>query len=112
MKKVTLFGGALIVPLLSAPAMAADFYALSSLTSTPTSISNLELSEVEGGAYCTNIFADSGGGVALCAEVWSHFFTRDRVDSDGRISTSHSEAHFYVANENPITGANFLQAVN
>ncbi len=110
MKKVTIFGAALIVPLLSAPAMAADFYALSSLTSAPTSISNLELSEVEGGAFCTNILADSRGGVTLCAEVWSHFFTRDRVAPMS--PTNHSEAHFYVANELPITGAQFLQVIN
>ncbi len=110
MKKVTLFGGALIVPLLSAPAMAADFYALSSLTSAPTSISNLELSEVEGGAFCTNNFADSRGGVTLCAAVWSDFFTFDRLAP--RNPTNHSQAYFFVANEIPVTAAQFLQVVN
>jgi len=93
MKKLALIGSAL---LLSSTAMAADFQALSVLGSTPVQLQDSELATTEGGAYCTVPDAaasnDNPGGVALCGEIGG---------AQG--------AHFSVANDAPVTGANFLQ---
>ncbi|MEE9398575.1 MAG: hypothetical protein V3V31_16370 [Methylococcales bacterium] len=98
MKKVTLLGSALTVAMLSAPAMAADFQALSGVQAAPAPIQDAELSATEGGATCDVATVDSAGGVALCAWVVS--------------GASGGTASFTVANELPVTGAQFLQVVN
>jgi hypothetical protein len=93
MKKLALIGSAL---LLSSTAMAADFQALSVLGSTPVQLQDSELATTEGGAFCMVPDASAGngnaGGVALCGEIGG---------AQG--------AHFSVANDAPVTGANFLQ---
>jgi hypothetical protein len=95
MKKVTL-GSALAVAMLSSTAMAADFHALGEIKAAP--VQDTELSATEGGATCDVATVDSAGGVALCAWVVS--------------GASGGTASFTVANELPVTGAQFLQVIN
>jgi hypothetical protein len=95
MKKLALIGTAL---LLSSTAMATDFQALTVLQgATPVQLQDSELATTEGGAFCTVPLASAGngnaGGVALCAEIGG----------------TTQGAHFAVANDAPVTGANFLQ---
>jgi len=98
MKKVTLLGSSLAVALLSAPAMAADFHALTGVQAAPAPIQDVELSATEGGATCDATTVGSAGGVALCAFLSS--------------GASGGTAQFTVANELPVTAAQFLQVVN
>ena len=99
MKKVIL-GSALAVVTLSCTAMAADFHALGEIQTAP--VQDRELSTTEGGAVCASSpeggTVTSQGGVALCAWVVS--------------GASGGTASLTVANELPITGAQFLQVVN
>ncbi len=95
MKKVTL-GSALAVAMLSSTAMAADFHALGEIKAAP--VQDTELSATEGGATCDATTVGSAGGVALCAFLSS--------------GASGGTAQFTVANELPITAAQFLQVVN
>ncbi len=95
MKKVTL-GSALAVAMLSSTAMAADFHALGEIKAAP--VQDTELSATEGGATCDATTVASAGGVALCAHITS--------------GASGGTASFTVANELPITAAQFLQVVN
>ncbi len=96
MKKLALIGTTLSIALLSSTAMATDFQALTALGSTPVQLQDSELATTEGGAFCSVPDAAAGngnaGGVALCAEIGG---------AQG--------AHFSVANDAPVTGANFLQ---
>ncbi|MEE9395974.1 MAG: hypothetical protein V3V31_03065 [Methylococcales bacterium] len=98
MEKITLLDSALVLTLLSGTAMAADFQALTGVQATPTPIENAELSAIEGGAVCDAHYAGSAGGVVLCAWLVS--------------GASGGTASFTVANELPVTGAQFLQVVN
>ncbi len=98
MEKITLSGSALVLGLLSGTAMAVDFQALTGVQATPTPIENAELSAIEGGATCDATTVSSAGGVALCAFLAS--------------GASGGTASFTVANELPITGAQFLQVIN
>ncbi|MEE9424114.1 MAG: hypothetical protein V3V18_03955 [Methylococcales bacterium] len=104
MKKIILQGSLLATVLMSGAAMATDFHALTGVQAAPTSIENAELSAIEGGATCSyNGFVAGGivaseGGVALCAFLAS--------------GASGGTASFTVANELPVTGAQFLQVVN
>ncbi len=98
MKKITLLGSALAVGLLSTSAMAADFHALSGLQAAPAPVNDVELSTTEGGATCDFTAVSSAGGVALCAVLSS--------------GASGGTAAFTVANELPVTAAQFLQVVN
>ena len=99
MKKVTLLGSALTVAIMSAPAMAADFYALSVFHgATPTALQDSELATTEGGATCNTatVFGSTAsngnpGGVCLVGDIGG---------AQG--------ASFAVANDAPVTGANFL----
>ncbi len=95
MKKVTL-GSALAVAMLSSTAMAADFHALGEIKAAP--VQDTELSATEGGATCDATTVGSAGGVALCAFLSS--------------GASGGTAQFTVANELPVTAAQFLQVVN
>ncbi len=97
MKKLILLGTTLSVALLSSAAMATDFQALTVLQgAAPVALQDSELATTEGGAFCTVPDASAGngnpGGVALCGEIGG---------AQG--------AHFAVANDAPVTGANFLQ---
>jgi hypothetical protein len=96
MKKITMLGSALAVGLLSSSAMAADFHALSGVQAAP--VTDVELSTTEGGASCDASEVGSAGGVALCAFLVS--------------GASGGHAEFTVANELPVTGAQFLQVIN
>lgn len=91
MNKSILLGSALAVAL-SAPAMAADFHALKGLQGA--SLAPLQdgvLATTEGGAACSFAEASNeGGGVCL-------------------LSALPFAAFFSVANELPVTAANFLQ---
>ncbi|MDQ3564457.1 MAG: hypothetical protein M3436_10055 [Pseudomonadota bacterium] len=91
MNKSILLGSALAVAL-SAPAMAADFHALKGLQGA--SLAPLQdgvLAATEGGAACDFTTASTdGGGVCL-------------------LSALPNAAFFSVANELPVTAANFLQ---
>ncbi len=89
--KTTLLGGALAVAL-SAPAMAGDFHALNGLQgATPAPLQDGVLAATEGGAACDFTLATTdGAGVCLLAALPSGAF-------------------FSVANELPVTAANFLQ---
>ncbi|MEE9424510.1 MAG: hypothetical protein V3V18_05980 [Methylococcales bacterium] len=91
-------GSALAVGLLSSTAMAADFHALSGVQAAPAPVQDTELSATEGGASCDFSEVASGGGVALCAYLES--------------GASKGTAKFTVANELPVTAAQFLQVVN
>ncbi len=97
MKKITL-GSTVAVALLSSTAMAADFHALSGVQAAPAPIQDTELSATEGGATCDNTTVASAGGVALCAFLAP--------------GASKGTAQFTVANELPVTAAQFLQVVN
>lgn len=98
MKKGTLFGSALTLILSTAPVMATDFYALSVLHgASPIALQDGELASTEGGATCSSAggsTADNGnaGGVCLVSDIGG---------TQG--------ASFAVANDAPVTGANFLQ---
>lgn len=97
MKKLALIGTALSVALLSSTAMATDFQALTVLQgASPVALQDSELATTEGGAFCNVPAAAAAngnpGGVALCAELGGG-----------------QGAHFSVANDAPVTGANFLQ---
>jgi hypothetical protein len=94
MKKT--LGSVLAIGLLSGTAMAADFHALGEIKAAP--VQDVELSTTEGGATCDVATVSSDGGVALCAWVVS--------------GASGGTASFTVANELPVTGAQFLQVVN
>lgn len=97
MKKVTLFGSALAVALLSGPAMAADFHALTVLQTAPAALQDSELATTEGGADCSSAggsTATNGGSGGVC-------LVGDIGGAQG--------ASFAVANDAPVTGANFLQ---
>jgi hypothetical protein len=96
MKKIILQGSLLATVLLSSAAMAADFHVLGEIQAAP--IQDTELSATEGGATCDYTTAGSSGGVALCAFLVS--------------GASGGTASFTVANELPVTGAQFLQVVN
>ena len=99
MKKSTLFGSALAIGLASGPVMSADFYALSVVQgAAPVAMQNGELAATEGGATCDFTTVASAGGVALCAFLLS--------------GASGGTASFTVANELPVTAAQFLQVVN
>lgn len=97
MKKTTLLASALGIALSSAPAMAEDFHALSVLHAAPAPMQDTELAATEGGATCdtgtgqtaTN---ENPGGVCLTSGIGG---------AQG--------ASFAVANNAPVTGANFLQ---
>ncbi|MEE9339348.1 MAG: hypothetical protein V3U87_14835 [Methylococcaceae bacterium] len=96
MKNLILIGTTLSVALLSSTAMATDFQALTVLQgATPVALQDSELATTEGGATCSVPGARAGngnpGGVALCSEIGG---------AQG--------AHFAVANDAPVTGANFL----
>lgn len=95
MKKVTL-GSTVAVAMLSSTAMAADFHALGEIQAAP--VQDSELSATEGGASCNFEEVGSAGGVALCAYLMS--------------GASGGTAKFTVANELPVTAAQFLQVVN
>jgi hypothetical protein len=105
--KATKFKKTLLVSLFAASiptgsVMAADnFRALNNLQATPTPLHNDVLAHTEGGAVCQagDAFAAvngglSGGGVALCSELGG---------KTGVIIA--------VANELPVTGANFLGVI-
>ena len=96
MKKT--LGSVLAIGLLSGTAMAADFHALSGVQAAPAPVNDVELSTTEGGASCDGSEVGSAGGVALCAHLKS--------------GASGGEAWFTVANELPVTGAQFLQVIN
>ena len=97
MKKVTILGGALAVALLSSTAMAADFYALSVLQgASPTALQDSELATTEGGATC----ADAGGSTASNGNPGGVCLVSTIGGGQG--------ASFAVANDAPVTGANFL----
>ncbi len=98
MSKKTLLGGAVAVALTSAPVFAQDFHALSVLQATPAQMQDSELASTEGGATCDATTVGSAGGVALCAFLSS--------------GASGGTAQFTVANELPVTAAQFLQVVN
>ncbi len=89
--KTTLLGSALAVAL-SAPAMAGDFHALAGLQgATPAPLQDGVLAATEGGATCDFQTATTdGAGVCL-------------------LSALPFAAFFSVANELPVTAANFLQ---
>ncbi len=108
MKKLALIGTTLSISLLSSISMATDFQALTALQGPSLiALQDSELATTEGGAFCSRLGASTGngnpggsnsasngnhGGVALCAELGG---------AQG--------AHFAVANDAPVTGANFLQ---
>jgi hypothetical protein len=94
MKKT--LGSVLAIGLLSGTAMAADFHALGEIKVAP--VQDVELSATEGGATCDAATVDSAGGVALCSFLVS--------------GASTGTASFTVANELPVTGAQFLQVIN
>lgn len=94
----TLLGSALAAAMLSGTAMAADFHALSGVQQAPAPVQEQELSATEGGATCDATTVGSAGGVALCAFLSS--------------GASGGTAQFTVANELPVTAAQFLQVVN
>jgi hypothetical protein len=97
--KTTMLGSALAVTLLAAPAIAEDFHALKGLQgATPAPLQDGVLATTEGGATCDATTVDSLGGVALCAFLVS--------------GASGGAAAFTVANELPVTAAQFLQVVN
>ncbi len=98
MKKIILQGSLLATVLMSGATMATDFQALTGVQAAPTPIENAELSAIEGGAVCDAHYAGSAGGVVLCAWLVS--------------GASGGTASFTVANELPVTGAQFLQVVN
>ncbi len=98
MKKLTLLGSALSIALLSATAMAGDFQALTVLQGvSPVALQDSELATTEGGAICSSAGGSSAGnenpgGVCLVGDIGG---------AQG--------ASFAVANDAPVTGANFLQ---
>ncbi|MGH8605857.1 MAG: hypothetical protein ACREX9_00035 [Gammaproteobacteria bacterium] len=89
--KTTLLGSALAVAL-SGPAMAGDFHALAGLQgASPAPLQDEALAATEGGATCDFATATTtDGGVCL-------------------LSALPFAAFFSVANELPVTAANFLQ---
>lgn len=98
MRKGTLIGSAITIILSSSPLMAADFYALSVLHgAAPLAIQDSELATTEGGATC----ASAGGSTASNENPGGVCLTSDIGGSQG--------ASFAVANDAPVTGANFLQ---
>jgi hypothetical protein len=97
--KTTLLGSALAVALSAGSVIAAeDFHALAGLQATPAPLQDGVLATTEGGATCDATTVDSAGGVALCAFLTS--------------GASGGAAAFTVANELPVTAAQFLQVVN
>lgn len=92
MIKITLLGSALAVALSAAPAMAADFHALGGLQGTsPAPLQDEVLAATEGGATCVlDSATTTDGGVCLLAAL-------------------PNAAFFSVANELPVTAAQFLQ---
>ncbi|MEE9395392.1 MAG: hypothetical protein V3V31_00120 [Methylococcales bacterium] len=99
MKKSLLLSSALTVALVSVPAVAGEFYAMSTWNgSTPAPLQDAELSATEGGASCsTPVLGSVTGGVPLCAWIVS--------------GISGGEAHFAVGNALSVTVGDFLQVV-
>ncbi len=98
MKKLALIGATLSIALLSSTAMAADFQALTVLQGvSPVALQDSELASTEGGAFCSSAGGsmagnENSGGVCLVGDIGG---------TQG--------ASFAVANDAPVTGANFLQ---
>ncbi len=92
MIKTTLLGSALAVALSAAPAMAEDFHALKGLQgAAPAPLQDGVLATTEGGATCNfgEASTETGGVCLLAALPFAAFFS--------------------VANELPVTAAQFLQ---
>lgn len=100
MKKLALIGTAFSVALLSSTAMAADFQALTVLQGvSPVALQDSELASTEGGATCNTATVygsqatnGNAGGVCLVSDIGGG-----------------QGASFSVANDAPVSGANFLQ---
>ena len=103
MEKIILSSSAMVIALLSSTTTAGDFHALSAVQTVPTSIQNQELSMIRGGATCNFTTVSSAGGVALCGDIGG---------AQGANGSTSSTASFTVANEFPVTGAQFLQVIN
>ncbi len=98
MKKLALIGTTLSIALLSSTAMAADFQALTVLQGvSPVALQDSELASTEGGADCSS----AGGSTATNGGPGGVCLVGDIGGAQG--------ASFAVANDAPVTGANFLQ---
>ncbi|MCK5831312.1 MAG: hypothetical protein KAH20_13540 [Methylococcales bacterium] len=98
MKKLTLLGTSFAIALLSSTAMASDFQALSVLQGvSPAALQDSELASTEGGSTCTS----AGGSTAENQNTGGVCLVGDIGGAQG--------ASFAVANDAPVTGANFLQ---